>query len=110
MSYSCDASCNYTPLGQTYCSSGIAGCGGKAPALGVPSMATQRVLMVPTFGAGGYNAKNPAVGYGYESLTHGGVRSCTGYFDLKAAYPMSCPPIMDRKCGGMVPVQTPYSL
>jgi hypothetical protein len=109
MSYSCDASCNYTPLGQTYCSSGIAGCGAKAPSVGLPSQSIQRVYMSPLFGAGPSNPKDLAVGWGYNSLTHGGVRSCTGYFDLKAAYPMSCPPIMDRKCASM-PVQTPFSL
>lgn len=109
---SSSSSCNYVPLGQTYCGAGVQGCNGKAPAVGIPSMAVSQVLMVPTFGAGPYTAGS-AKGWGYDSLTHGGAKTCTGYFDLKAAYPMSCPPIMNRACNGTTfskPSNTGFSL
>jgi hypothetical protein len=81
------SSCSYSTLQGTY-SCGSGGC--AAPALaGVPSMNSQTVLAVPTFGAG----------YGYSALTHGeGAPGCSGYFGLAKAYPTNCPALVARQC------------
>lgn len=81
------SSCSYANLEGTYtCGQG---CQTGPMHAAIPSMNVQYVYGAPVFGAG----------FGYSTLSHGaGPVGCVGYFDLKKAYPQTCPPIIARKC------------